>query len=295
MPPPRRVRDPDLEASSSEDERENRTRKEGETSAPLASADAAEEARTSTSKNDGGGGGGGRRGGGGAAELSREWEARRARFFNVREGPQFFFYSHKRAARGKGRQEGDTRGEDSLSLSKPFFLAHKKKTKMKKINNRLDTARASRPGTSGPCSLPSTRPSARGCRWASGGGSPPGPPRPPEGRRKLRQRQRRRRRRRRRRETLRLLLLLRPGRRRQGARRRPCSPLRRRRTGSSCGRTERRQQQKEKEEEGELWPQGPSPSRRWRRQESSPAWGSPPLLLLFLRLVLRPCLPRWRS
>jgi hypothetical protein len=87
MPPPRRARDPDLEASSSEDE-DNGTRREEDAAArpgiQLASvsttaAAASTAASTSSSKGRGVE----------TDELSREWEARRARFHNVRE-PSIF-------------------------------------------------------------------------------------------------------------------------------------------------------------------------------------------------------------
>ena len=87
MPPPRRARDPDLEASSSEDE-DNGTRREEDAAArpgiQLASvsttaAAALTAASTSSSKGRGVE----------TDELSREWEARRARFHNVRE-PSIF-------------------------------------------------------------------------------------------------------------------------------------------------------------------------------------------------------------
>lgn len=84
MRPPRRARDPDLEASSSGDDEETTRRDEQGADAsaaarcPASDSVAAGAGETTTSASSSSKGNRGK-----TDELSREWEARRARFYNV--------------------------------------------------------------------------------------------------------------------------------------------------------------------------------------------------------------------
>jgi len=141
MPPPRRTRDPDLEASSSDEGEGGRTRRREEDEVNVASA-AASDSTTSTSTSPSSSSAKSKN-----AELSREWEARRARFYNVRlvlftRRPKEW----KREMKERGRERKVARNS-FLSL----FLDRKKnpKNENKKLSNTT-TDRLPRGARGGP-------------------------------------------------------------------------------------------------------------------------------------------------